>query len=69
MTQPEKMRVGEIIAGHLHKIGADGLCREDCGCSLADSAWSPRDGIQPDCVPTQKPFGSIEEKCEVCRET
>jgi hypothetical protein len=30
------MTIKEIITAHLRKVGATGLCREECGCRLKD---------------------------------
>ena len=55
------MTVREIIAEHLKKIGATGLCYESCGCQLPDLV--PCDGDCMECVP------AVRQKCPpVCEE-
>lgn len=44
------MNVTVIVKDYLRKIGADGLCREACGCGLDDFAPCG-DGPLGDCVP------------------
>lgn len=41
-----------IVADKLKENGMDGLCREDCGCGLAD--LMPCGQPSPDCVPAMK---------------
>ncbi len=46
------MTVRDIILAHLRKVGADGLCNHDCGCSIEDMG----DCCEPSmtCVPARK---------------
>jgi len=42
----------EIIIAKLKELGADGLCCEDCGCSIDDLCPCGEDCL--DCVPAKK---------------
>lgn len=46
------MSCKEIIIAKLKELGADGLCREECGCGLDD--LFPCDECQFDCEPAKK---------------
>jgi hypothetical protein len=46
------MNVKEIIKKHLTEVGADGLCRDQCGCGLADLI--PCGAVDLDCVQARK---------------
>lgn len=46
------MNLKQIVATELKRIGADGLCNEDCGCSLND--FMPCNTPLPNCVPAKK---------------
>ena len=74
------MDVYEMISSRLRILGAEGLCRQGCGCYITEPDWPPCDGIQRDCVAAVKrlcrcgdwfmaPLGSTQDKCEVCQET
>jgi len=44
--------VRDIVAAHLRAIGADGLCREDCGCATAN--LFPCASCSDQCVPARR---------------
>jgi hypothetical protein len=46
------MNVKEIIRKHLVEIGADGLCRDECGCGFA--YFIPCGAVDLDCVQARK---------------
>lgn len=54
----KSMNVKEIIIAKLKELGADGLCSEDCGCSIDDFCPCGEDCL--DCVPAKK------VKCVAC---
>jgi hypothetical protein len=57
------MTVKQIITAHLKKVGATGLCRDGCGCRLAD--LMPCAGsMEDDCVPAVE--GKCGPECEGC---
>ncbi len=57
------MTIKEIITAHLLKVGAAGLCRDGCGCRLAD--LMPCAGsMEDDCVPAVE--GKCGPECEGC---
>jgi len=57
------MTVGEIIATWLKEHGYDGLCNEDCGCSIDD--LMPCGETFNDCRAAYKRKATDEEKDEL----
>jgi len=45
------MNAKEIVIEHLKKIGADGLCRNGCGCGIGDLVACGSDFSE--CVPAK----------------
>lgn len=49
------MTVREIIIAHLRSIGADGLCRDGCGCDIDEICpWLDTCNDWPECVPAKR---------------
>jgi hypothetical protein len=46
------MTVKDIVIKHLKYVGADGLCRNECGCGLGD--FMPCCNDQCACVPAKR---------------
>lgn len=61
------MNVKQIVIAHLKSIGADGLAREDCGCSVDDLI--PCGSPYHDCVPAKAvPCDGTCSNCEFVEE-
>ncbi len=60
MRTPGTVTVKDIVKAHLESIGADGLCREDCGCPVQSLMPCDGQGIE-NCTPARY------VKCQGCK--